>query len=261
MFNFFKTYWSEWGEVIEQLTKREIKARYKQSFLGYAWIIFVPILNLTVLTLVFSYFFRVPTGDIPYPLFLFTALVPWTFTAGAITAATGSLVGNANLITKIKLPRSIFPLSATLVKLVDLGLSAVVLLILILIMGQPIYPTILWVPVIFFVQFLMVLGISLMLSAINVFYRDVENVLGVFLMVWMYLTPVIYPPEMIPPALRPIFNLNPMTGIINAYRNTILHGVQPPWESFLYAVVISILLFILGAYFFRRTSRYFADVI
>lgn len=258
---FFKSYWSEWGELVQQLTMREIKARYKQSFLGYAWIIFVPILNLTVLTLVFSYFFRVPTGDIPYPLFLFTALVPWTFTANAITGATGSLVGNANLITKIKLPRSIFPLAATLVKLVDLGLSTIVLFVLLFLLGGTIYPTILWVPLIFGVQFTLVLGLSMILSAVNVFYRDVENVLGVFLLVWMYLTPVIYPPEMIPPQLRMIFNLNPMTGIINAYRNTILHGVNPPWESFLYAVVISVLIFVGGAYFFRRTSRYFADVI
>jgi ABC-type polysaccharide/polyol phosphate export permease len=257
LFGFF----NQWGELISELTKREIKARYKQSVLGYAWVILVPIMNLTVMTIVFSYLVKIPTGTIPYPLYLFTALVPWTFTSSAVAAATASLMGNASLITKIKIPREIFPLSSILVKMVDLGLSTIVLMIMMIIYHAPFYPTLIWVPVIFFVQFIMVNGVSLILSATNVFYRDVENVLGVFLLVWMYLTPIIYPPEMIPPQYRPIFALNPMTGIVNAYRNVILYGVNPPWPSFSYAIVISVVLFVLGLIYFKRVQRYFADVI
>lgn len=254
-------FYDQWGELIHELTKREIKARYKQSILGYAWVVLVPLLRLTVMSVVFKFFFKVNTGDIPYSLFLFTALVPWTFTASSISAATGSLIANSSLITKIKMPRIIFPLSSILVKLVDLGLSALVLLGLMLIMGQPLHLTVLWVPLIFAVQFIMTLGVALVLSAYNVFYRDVENLLEIFLMMWMYLTPIIYPPEYIPEAWRTLFNLNPMTGIVNAYRNTILYGVPPPWESFGYAVVISVLLFIFGMRFFAKRQKYFADVI
>jgi ABC-2 type transport system permease protein len=119
----------------------------------------------------------------------------------------------------------------------------------------------LFVPVIFLFHFLLILGISLFLSALNVFFRDVENVIGIFLTIWMYVTPVLYPQELIPSAFVPFFNLNPMMPIINAYRNTILYGVMPAWQSFAYAMGISTLIFILGYKFFKNRSRYFADVI
>ena len=254
-------FWQNWGELIGQLTLREIKARYKQSILGYAWVILVPLVRLVVMSVVFSFFFRIKTGDIPYPLFLFAALVPWMFTSNAISAAAGSLIANSSLITKIKMPRVIFPLSAILVKMVDLGLSALVLVGLVLFFGSAVKLTWMWVPLIFGVQMMLVLGVSLFLAAANVFYRDVENLLELFLMVWMYLSPVIYPPEMIPEQWRSLFNLNPMMGIVNAYRNTILHGVNPPWNSFGYAVIVSVVIFVLGYRFFKRKEKYFADVI
>jgi ABC-type polysaccharide/polyol phosphate export permease len=247
--------------LIIELVKREIKAKYKQSILGYAWVILVPLVHLVVMTVVFSLFIRVPTGGIPYPVFLFVALVPWMFTTNAVAAATGSLLSNSQLITKIYLPREIFPLSAVLSKLVDLFLSSIVLVIIMLYFKVSFPVTIFYIFLIFFFQFLLTLGISFILSAINVFYRDVENMLGVFLMVWMYLTPVFYPPELIPAHLTPIFNLNPMMGIINSYRNVVLHAALPPGESFLYAAVFSVTIFLLGFVFFRRRSRYFADTI
>jgi lipopolysaccharide transport system permease protein len=251
----------QWGELVHQLTSREIKARYKQSILGYAWVLLVPVMNLVVMTIVFSYLIRVPTGKIPFPLYLFTALVPWTFTSAAVAGATSSLMANSSLITKIKLPREIFPLSSILVKMVDLGLSTLVLIALMIFFKVPFYWSLLWIPVIFLIQFLMVNGVGMILSATNVFYRDVENVLGVFLMVWMYLTPIVYTPEMIPERYRSVFALNPMTGIINAYRNVILYGVNPPWQSFIYAIVISLIVFIGGYLYFHRVQKYFADVI
>jgi len=250
-----------WKDLLKQLVAREIKARYKQSVLGYAWVLLVPLVKLIVMSVVFSFFFRVKTDPIPYPLFLFAALVPWTFTANGIAAATSSLVANGNLITKIKLPKEIFPVSAILVKGVDFLLSLVVLVLLMIYFQFPFQLTLLYLPIIFLIQFLLVMGVSLFLSAINVFYRDVENVLDVFLMVWMYLTPVIYPPEFIPEQFRQLFNMNPMMGITNAYRNVMLWGVAPPLESFGYAVVISLLLFFGGFFFFKNRARYFADVL
>jgi ABC-2 type transport system permease protein len=248
-------------DLLAELTKREIKARYKQSILGYAWVILVPILNLIVLTVVFSYFIRVPTGGTPYVIFLFTGLVPWTFTANSISSATQSVVSNTSLITKIYLPREIFPIATILAKMVDFLLTCLVLIVLLIIFKVPFRYTMLFIPVIFFFHFLLVLGISFFLSAVNVFFRDVENVIGVFLTIWMYVTPVLYPQELIPPRLVPFFNLNPMMPIINAYRNTILYGRMPPWQSFTYAIGISVLIFVLGYKFFKNRARYFADVI
>lgn len=248
-------------ELLVELVKREIKARYKQSILGYAWVILVPLANLVVLTIVFSSFVKLPTGGIPYPLFLFTAFIPWTFTANAIIAATNSLSSNSSLITKVYLPREVFPLAAILSKLVDMFLSLLVFCLFLIYYKVPLHPTIAFLPLIFFFQFLLVIGISLILSAINVFYRDVENVIGVFLTIWMYLTPVIYPPEIIPRHLMQIFNLNPMMPIINSYRNIILYGVNPPTESFIIAAISSSLIFLFGYFFFKNRAKYFADVI
>jgi ABC-2 type transport system permease protein len=188
-------------------------------------------------------------------------LVPWTFTAGAVSVATGSLIANSSLITKIKLPREIFPITSILVKVVDFALSFVVLFILMIAFQYPFHVTMLLIPVIFLIQFILIMGVSFILSALNVFYRDVENLLEVILLVWMYLTPVFYPPEFIPQKFQMLFNLNPMMGIINAYRNVILWGVLPPAQSFMYATVLSIGIFIAGYTFFLKKSKYFADVL
>lgn len=251
----------KYRELLLELVKREIKAKYKQSILGYAWVILVPLIHLTVLTIVFSFLVRIQTGGIPYPVYLFVALVPWMFTSNAITAATGSLLASSQLITKIYLPREIFPLSSILAKTVDFSLSIIILFIIMVIFGAKFHLSIIYLPIIFAVQLLLILGVSFILSAVNVFYRDVENILGIFLMVWMYLTPIIYPPEIIPSNLTALFNLNPMMGIINAYRNVLLHGVAPPISSFVYATIFSVVIFLAGFTFFRKRSRYFADVI
>lgn len=251
----------KYKDLLIELVKREIRARYKQSILGYAWVILVPLLNLLVLTVVFSYFIRIPTGGTPYVIFLFTGLVPWTFTANSISFATQSVISNTSLITKIYLPREVFPIATILAKMVDFLLTCLVLVALLIIFGVSFKLTMLFVPVIFFFHFLLVVGISLFLSALNVFFRDVENVIGVLLTIWMYITPILYPQELIPSAFVPFFNLNPMMPIINAYRNTILYGMMPAWQSFAYAIGVSTLTFVLGYRFFKNRSRYFADVI
>lgn len=255
----FKKYLS-YKDLFGQLTFREIKSRYKQSVLGYAWAILVPLLNLLVLSIVFSRVFKVPTGNIPYPVFLFVALVPWMFLTNAISAATGSVMANGSLITKVRLPREILPISAVFAKLIDLILTSLVLLVFLLIYQIKFEPTIIFVPLIFLVQLLLVLGVSLILSATNVFFRDIENVLGIFLTIWMYLTPVIYSATLIPENLRLLFYINPMTGVVNAYRDTILYGNFPDL-GFLYSAIFSIIIFSTGLAYFRKRAKYFADVI
>lgn len=251
----------KYKDLFIQLTLREIKGKYKQSMLGYAWVILVPLLNLFVMSIVFSYFFRVPTGEFPYAIYLFVALVPWTFTTNAISASTGSIVANNSLITKVNFPRQIILFSSIAAKIVDLILLSLVLILFLIIYKIPFQITIFYVPVIFVVQLALVMGVSFIFAASNVFYRDVENMLGVLLTIWMYLTPIFYPPEMIPPKVRFLFGLNPMVGIINSYRNSILYGAPIPWASFGFSIAISITLLITGVFLFKKMSKSFADVV
>lgn len=248
-------------DLLIEITKREIKARYKQSILGYAWVVIVPLLNLVVLTLVFSYFVRIPTGGIPYPVFLFTGLIPWTFTANSVLWATTSLISNGTLITKIYLPTEVFPISTVLTKFIDFFLTVLVGVLLVLIFRVNLHPLLIYIPLIFIVQLLLTLGVAFIFSALNVFYRDVENVMSVLVTIWMYLSPVLYPQELIPHQWLRLYNLNPMAPILGSYRNTLLYGVPPAWGSFIYSLVVAILVFIFGLIFFRKRSKYFADVI
>jgi len=248
-------------EIIKELVKRDIKARYKQSVLGYAWIVVVPLLNLVVLSLVFSFFIRIPTGGLPYQVFLFAGLVPWTFTANSISLATNSLVSNSSLITKIKLPREIFPISAILSKTLDFFLMIIILVGIMIYYKTPLSLNVLYLPLIFIVHLTFIIGVSFILSAINVFYRDVENMLSIFLVMWMYVTPVLYPQELIPDYLVKYFNINPMMPIVNAYRNVLVYRTAPTLHSFVYAIITSIFIFIIGYYFFKSKAKYFADVI
>lgn len=251
----------KYKDLFWQLTLRDIKAKYKQSYLGYSWVILVPLINLTVLSIVFTFVFKVPTGPVPYPVYLFTALVPWLFMQNAIVAATSSILSNASLVTKIFLPREILPLSAIASKLVDLFLTAIILGFFMFIFRVPFQATIIFVPLIILIQLMLITGISFILSSSNVFYRDIEHAIGVILSVWMYLTPVVYSPDLIPPNLKIFFYLNPMSGIIDAYRATILYGVVPIWPAFLYSIIFSISVFTLGYYYFKINSKYFAEVI
>ena len=250
----------KYKDLFWQLTIREIKARYKQSVLGFTWAVIVPLINLIVLSIVFSTFIRVPT-DVPYSIFLFVGLIPWMFTANSISAATVSLLANSTLITKVKLPREILPISAISSKTIDLFLTSLVLAIFLFVFGVKIKLVILLLPLILLVHLLLIIGVSFILSATNVFFRDVENILGVFLTMWMYLTPILYPIDLVPEQFRILLLLNPMTGIIMAYRDVILYGNIPSLLQFGYSTIFSIFIFISGYTYFKDRSKYFADVI
>lgn len=252
---------TKYKDLLLEFVKREVKSRYKQSALGYAWVVLIPVINLVVMSVVFSFFIRIPTGDTPYPIFLFVALVPWIFTAQSISSGTKSLLANKTLITKVQLPRAIFPIASVAAKFIDLILYTIVFVVLMYIFNVGITPTVIWLPIILLVHLSLILGVTFLLSAINVFYRDVENVLEVLLMAWMYLTPVLYPASLVPVEYVWLFNLNPMVGVINSYRNSVLFGMAPLTTEFYYSAAISILLFISGYIFFKRKSRLFADVI
>lgn len=248
-------------ELLAELTKREIKQRYKQSILGYAWVILNPLVQMLVMAFVFSHVLRLGDLGVPYPVFLYAGLLPWTLFTGSLTASANALVGNAGLLTKIYFPRVIFVQSAILAKMVDFFLACTVFVLFLVAFRVSVSLNILWVIPIFLIQSLFTYAIGLLASALNLFYRDIQFVLSLGLIVWMYLTPVIYPVELFPESYRWIFQLNPMAVIVNAYRQAIFTSSAPNLVSLGIAIVLSGLLYVVARSIFKKLEGSFADAV
>jgi len=248
------------SELLYQLISREIKSRYKQSFLGYAWVILNPFFQMLVMTFVFSLIVRVPSLGVPYAIFLYTALLPWNLFANSLSHATNAFVGNAELIKKIYFPRQIFVQATMVAKVLDFALACSILGIFLIIYHVPLTINYLWLIPIFLIQEIFTYGLALLFATINLFYRDVQYVLSLILVLWMYLTPVIYPVEMVPDQYRFIFKLNPMAVLVNAYREVILGGNMPKLSSLAIAAVVSLITLYVGKKIFTRLEGLFADV-
>lgn len=246
--------------LLFQLTQKEIKARYKQSFLGYAWVVFNPFAQLLVYSFVFSIVFRFPTGNEPYSIFLFAGLLPWVFTQTSIAGGTESLVNNASLLKKVRFPREVIPYSFVLAKIVDFLFSSIVFIAFLYFYKVSLAWSALLVPVIFLVQLILTMGITLLLSAANLFYRDIQYLTNLVLMLWMYMTPVVYPLSMVPRQYVWLYKLNPMVGIIEAYRSA-LFGNQIEWSIFWWAAALSIGIFAVAYTIFKFSEKYFADIV
>lgn len=252
---------SHYVELVRELSSREIKSRYKQSVLGYAWVILNPFFQMIVMAFVFSHIVRFPTVGTPYTLFLYAGLLPWMLFANSVTAATNSLVQNSSLLKKIYFPREIFVISVILAKILDFLLASLVFILFLFLYRQPITFHVLWIVPIFLIQQVFTFGLSLILAAFNLFYRDIQYLLTLLLTIWMYLTPVIYPTEIFPTQYRIIFQLNPMAVIINAYRQVILGGGAPNLASLGIALGVSGLLTFIGYRLFKHLEGVFADVV
>lgn len=248
-------------DLLVTWTMRNIKVRYKQSFLGAAWSILQPLSATVILTLIFSRFLRVPTDGIPYPIFYYSALLPWTFLATAVSSGVTSLVSNMNLVTKIYFPREILPLAAILASLVDFLIASLIFVGMIILYQIPSSPSFVTVPLILLIQLTLVTGIVLFTSALTVSYRDIRFVVPVGLQLWMYMTPIIYPLSMVPERFRSLYMLNPMAGVIDAYRRVILQGEWPQMNYLLLGAAVSIALLIVAYYYFKRAEAVFADII
>jgi len=256
----FKLLWQH-RELLYEMVSREIKARYKQSILGYFWVILNPLAQMVVMTIVFSYIMRIPSLGVPYAIFLYCGLLPWTFFVNALSSATNSLVDNASLIKKIYFPREVFPLAAVIAKIIDLILASTLFILLMIVYHQPFTFNILWVLIIFPAQFVFTLGLSLLFSTFNLFYRDIQYLLSLILMLWMYLTPVIYPVDIVPARFRFIFAMNPMSVLINAYREVILaHGI-PNLAHLGLAYLVSLVTLFISYKIFKKLEGVFADVV
>lgn len=252
---------AQYRDLLWLWTLREVRVRYKQSLLGVAWAILQPLALTLAFTFIFSLVVRVDTGGIPYPVFAYAALVPWTFFSTSLSFGIPSLVNNLNLVTKIYFPREVLPLASIGAASVDFLAASVVFLGMLLIYGAwPGLPA-LWVFPLLAVQIILTIGVALWGSATIVFFRDIRFVVPLVTQVWMYATPIIYPVELVPERLRPLYFLNPMAGIIDGYRRALLLSEAPRMPAFLLGTVVSVLLLLLGYLFFKRVEPLFADLI
>lgn len=240
---------------------REIRVRYKQSLLGAAWAILQPLAMMIVFTLVFSRFAKVPTDGLPYPLFSYTALLPWTMLATAITSGVPSLVNNLNLVVKTYFPREILPIGAVGASFFDFLVASSIFIVMLLYYRIEITWTIIWLPLVLFLQLLLISGVAFTGSALLVLYRDVRFIVPLGLQIWLYLSPVIYPVTVVPEQYLPLYMLNPMAGIITAYRQIILYGQPPTWTYLAISGVEAVLVFLLGYLLFKKLEVSFADII
>ena len=246
-------------ELLWHMTVRHLRGQYKQSILGYAWAILNPLSLMLILSFVFSTILRFESQGIPYPLFIFVGLLPWLFFSGALSSATDSVVGASNLVTKVYFPREILPTAAALTKVVDLGFGLLILAGLMVYFGHPPQLTTVWVPVLFFIHLLFTLGLAFPLAALNLFFHDVRYLVGVALTLWFYLTPVIYPVDIVPQKYQFIYDVNPNSLFINAYRRVMLEGVSPGLDRLLLGLGIALGTFLVGYYLFKRMEPGFAD--
>jgi lipopolysaccharide transport system permease protein len=253
-------------ELVYFLTWRDIKVRYKQAALGIAWAIIQPLINMIIFTLIFGRLAGLKTdAGVPqewYPIFSFAALLPWQLFQGALQRSGISLVGNANLLTKVYFPRLIIPFSASAAGLVDFLAALLVLTGLMLYYQVPFTLNLLWLPLLVLLALLAALAVGLWLSALNVQYRDVQHMIPFLLQAWMYASPVVYSIDLIPAdgPWRLIYGLNPMTGVIQGFRWALL-GSTPPDRLMVVSVIMVLVLLLTGLFYFRRMERNFADMV
>ena len=250
----------KYRELLWNLTLREIKARYKQSVLGYFWIILNPLLQMIVMSFVFSKLLRVGNLGIPYPVFLYAGLLPWTFFVNSVTSSLNSLVNNASLLKKIYFPREVFILASVLAKLIDFALASTVFMALLLFYRVKISSLVVFLPFILFCQVMFSVGLGLVLAAFNLFYRDIQYLMRLVFTIWFYLTPVIYPVEMMPAKVRWVFKINPMSVLINGYRRCLFGGGRLNFVSLGLAFLTSFVTFQLAYWMFKKLEGFFADV-
>jgi lipopolysaccharide transport system permease protein len=248
-------------ELLLMWTLRDIKVRYKQSIVGIGWALLQPLSLMLMFTFVFSMIVRVPTGDIPYPLFSYTALLPWTFFATAISMGVPSLVNNMNLVTKVRMPREILPIAAVLASLVDFAIASLIFVGMIIFYRIDVDWTALWALPLLGIQVTLTVGLVLLGSSLNVLYRDIRFIVPLALQLWMFASPIIYPVSLVPEPLRFLYFLNPMAVIIEGYRLAILEGLPPDLRAVALSLVVSTLILAIGYHTFKRLEPVFADLI
>jgi lipopolysaccharide transport system permease protein len=248
-------------ELLYFLTWRDVIVRYKQAAVGVAWAVLQPLLTMVVFTVIFGRFAKMPSDNLPYPIFAFTALLPWNYFAQAIGRSGTSLVSNANLVSKVYFPRLVIPISGAIAPLVDFVISFVILLGMMVWYG--IAPTwgVLALPLFTLLAVVTAVAVSLYLAALNVKYRDVGHAIPFLVQFWMYASPVVYSVSIIPEKWRLLYSLNPMVGVIEGFRWALLGKEQPDFAVMAMSIIVVAILLVGGLVYFKRTERVFADII
>ena len=251
----------EYRELVYFLIWRDIKVRYKQTAIGVAWVILQPLLTMLIFTLIFGILVRVPSEGLPYSVFVYTALVPWSYFSEAVSRGGSSLVANTNLISKVYFPRLVIPISSVVTPVIDFALSFFILLGLIAWFN--IKPTwaIVTLPIFLLLTMVTALAISLWFSALNVKYRDVSYTIPFLIQVWMFASPIVYPISILPARWRSIYSINPLVGVVEGFRWALLGKESPNFWAMGISAASLILLLAGGAMYFKRMERSFADVI
>lgn len=251
----------QYRELLYFLVWRDVKVRYKQTALGAAWAVIQPFFTMVVFSLFFGRLAKMPSDGVPYPIFSYAALVPWTFFANGLTQASNSLVGSANLITKVYFPRLTIPIATVLSGVVDFVLAFAVLLLMMLYYG--IVPTvnILWLPFFLLLALVTALGVGLWLSAMNVQFRDVRYIVPFITQFWMFASPVVYSSKLLHQPWRTIYGLNPMVGVLEGFRWALLGTKTAPGPMIAVSTFAALIILISGAFYFRRMEKTFADIV
>ncbi len=256
----------DWGELwryrelLYFLTLRELKGRYRQSVFGMAWVVFQPVFTMIVFTVIFGKLAKIPSGDLPYPVFVYAGILPWSFFAASVGRAASSLVAARNLVTNVYFPRLLLPASGVACAAVELGISFCVYACLLVAYGITPPPTVVFVPLLVVLTAMVSVGIGCTFAALNAYYRDFSAIANYTTRILMYLTPVVYPVSIVPRKWQFLLALNPMAGLIGAYRSAIL---GQPWNMTIFPIssAMSVAILFLGLYLFRRAERRVADVI
>ena len=243
------------------LMMRDVKLRYKQTALGIVWVILQPLIASLIFAVIFGRFANLPSNGIPYLLFVFAGLLPWNLFAGALQRAGNSLVGDLKLISKVYFPRMVIPIASSAAVLVDFTVALGVMFALLLLQGWPLSLNILAIPLLLVMLLLISVGVSLFISALNVYYRDFTYALPFVIQVWMYASPVVYSGDLIPKLMQPFFAINPLVGIIDGFRWALLGAGDLPAVSLAISLVMGIALFFAGGLIFQRVEQNFADVV
>lgn len=243
------------------LARRNIVTRYRQSVVGIGWAVITPLLSTLIFTVIFGRVAGISSDGAPYPLFVFTALLPWTYFSGALSAATGSVVGNGALVQKVYFPRMLLPFVGVVTGLVELVIQFVTLFLLMAWFGYALGPNAVFILAFLLLAIVTALSVGLWLTALNVKYRDVGQAIPFVLQAWMWLSPIVYPSQQISDRLRPLYGLNPMVGVIEGFRWSLLGSVTPDWSMMAVSAAVVCSLLVGGVYYFRKTEVTFADVI
>jgi lipopolysaccharide transport system permease protein len=247
-------------ELLISFTMRDIMIRYKQTALGFLWAVIQPLFMMVIFTIIFGSFAKIPSDGVPYPLFTFAALLPWMLFSEGLSRSTLSMVANSSIMTKVYFPRLIMPISGILSPLVDFAVSISILILMMIYYGFVPTINIVLLPLFILLALATSLGIGLWLSALNVKYRDFQYTVPFIIQLWMYASPVVYPASMIPEAIRPLYGLNPMSGVIEGFRWALL-GTEIPSSMIFVSVGVVVVLLVSGMYYFRRMEQYYADIV